>query len=201
MNRGYLGLWLLLALYSAAVAAGYLWTTDASARQLWPVVVTGAILVWYTWETMLLRETAARQAEIALRQRDATLEQIEVAIRPFVIIELDGKGFALKNIGAVPALNARVHDVTIDSVNDIVVKFVPTFPVIPAGATANLQMSSIAQGKEMGDFFAAHLDPRFAVKLLDVVVSYQNVEGKEYRVTHAVGPSTVKVGGFKSPAI
>src|SRR5579875_2099451 len=103
--------------YAAAIAFSFCLVSDWTARQTWAVIATGAAVIWYTWETMLLRETAASQAEIALRQRDATLEQIEVQIRPFVIMEFASRGFALRNIGVGPALNVTVQNVVVDQVN------------------------------------------------------------------------------------
>jgi hypothetical protein len=194
---------LAVALYILVVALVFACTPDNDwvARQTWAVIIAGPIVIWYTWETMRLRETAIRQVEVALRQREATLQQIEVQIRPFVILEFGGNGFALKNVGVAPALNVEVQDVVINHAASVIVKFKPVFPVISPNSSSILEAVSFANGKQVGDFFAAHLEPEYAVNLLDVTVSYQNVEGKIYTVTHGIGPSRIHIRGLKTPIV
>lgn len=53
------------------------------------VILTGAILIWYTWETMLLRRVAVGQRELQLR--------------PFVVFQKANGGYVVENLGSSAA--------------------------------------------------------------------------------------------------
>jgi asparagine N-glycosylation enzyme membrane subunit Stt3 len=97
-----------LLLYFFLVAAAYLGGADWVILQTWAVVLTGAVVIWYTWETMRLGRTAR--------------EQIEVQIRPFVILHPNSAEFAVENVGQGPALNVRIKDAVIDKPSNVVVR-------------------------------------------------------------------------------
>src|SRR5438876_1189628 len=110
--------------FAAVVVIGWhLMPGNWNGIQTIAVVVTGLSLIWYTWETKLLRE-------IATRQLGATIAQVEAQIRPFVIIDRAYHPFTIRNIGLGPALNVRVHDVDIDLDHKTGLRFRPQFPVI-----------------------------------------------------------------------
>lgn len=87
-------------LYCAGIAIAFCWLQDWTARQTWAVILTGLVIIWYTWETMQLRR--------------GTFAQRELKLRPFVVLEPREKGFCMRNFGHGVALNVRVEDVTID---------------------------------------------------------------------------------------
>jgi hypothetical protein len=63
------------------------------------VAATGLVVAWYTWETRQLRK--------------ATLDQTNLQIRPFLSLEYDQAGRALRlhNIGRGVARDVHIHDV------------------------------------------------------------------------------------------
>jgi hypothetical protein len=84
-----------LTFYAVGMAAAFIvFRDDWSAIQTWAVVLTGIVIIWYTWETMQLRETASSQRELQLR--------------PFVVLELKDKKFVVTNVGPGVAVNVRI---------------------------------------------------------------------------------------------
>src|SRR5881397_3595555 len=79
----------LVALYVLAVGVGgyvvvprlpwYLPNQEATAWQTWAVLVGGAVVLWYTWETTALRRAAERQVEAMLHQTEGARRQAEAA--------------------------------------------------------------------------------------------------------------------------
>ncbi len=167
-------------LYAAGLAAAFYWCTEWTARQTWAVILTGLAIIWYTWETTLLRR--------------ATFAQRELQLRPLVLLEpkKDG-GFYAHNVGYGPALNVSFDDVTIDETEDIVVRFRDTIYMIEAGKAANVSAETFKKGKPAGDFFLAHLDPQYANRDLRLRVKFHNAEMRPYSVTESVRPRVLSV--------
>jgi hypothetical protein len=167
-------------LYAAGLTAVFHWCTDWTARQTWVVILTGLTIIWYTWETSLLRR--------------ATFAQRELQLRPLVLLEPknDG-GFYAHNVGYGPALNVSFDDVTIDEAHEIVARFRETIYMIEAGKAANVSAETLKRGKPAGDFFLAHLDPQCANRDLQLRVRFQNAEMRPYSVTELVRPQALAV--------
>jgi hypothetical protein len=63
-----LQLTLLIVGYVLTVGVGYyIWPTRYDDISAWAVSLTGAVVIWYTWETMQLRRAAYREREGQLR--------------------------------------------------------------------------------------------------------------------------------------
>jgi hypothetical protein len=174
-------------LYGVGLAAAFYWCADWTARQTWAVILTGLAIIWYTWETALLRH--------------ATLAQRELQLQPVVLLEPrnDG-GFYAHNVGYGPALNVSFDDVTIDETEDVVVRFPGTVFMIEAGKAANVSAETFKKGKSAGDFFLAHLDPRYANRDLQLRVRFHNAEMRPYSVLESVRPKTLSVVSVSSDA-
>jgi hypothetical protein len=168
------------ALYFCGIAAAFYWCTDWTARQTYAVVLTGLAIIWYTWETKLLRH--------------ATLAQRELQLRPLVVLELKKEGgFWAHNVGYGPALNVSVDEVTIDQTEEVVVRFPAAICILEAGKSAHVVAESFKKGKPADDFFLAHLDPQYANRDLRLRVTFQNAEMRPYSVTESVRPQVLSV--------
>ena len=168
--------------YAAVVAAGYfIWPGKYDAISAWAVSLTGGVVLWYTWETMQLHHAAHAQREIQLR--------------PFVVIQRAERTFQLQNLRYGPALNVKVSDVVIDAHEQIVVRFPGLISILPVGEIRDIETQSFHGEANMGEFFAAHLDLRYAIMDLQLDVAFQNVEMKSYRVSVRVGSGKVEVLG------
>src|SRR2546430_6175619 len=67
------------------------------------LAITAGIVLWYTWETKRLRETAQQQVE-------AVYQQIEVQQRPFVIVEAPrSDSLVACNVGNSAAINIHIR--------------------------------------------------------------------------------------------
>jgi hypothetical protein len=150
--------------------------------QGWVVFVTGIVLAWYTWETWGLRCAANAQTE----------QQIQ----PFVILERGERDrkFQLRNLGSGLALNLSIDDIVIDQDEQIVIRF-GTVVLLPAGACADVAAESFQRGRHVGDFFTAHINPRYATMALDVCVRFHNIKMVRYVVATSVGPRTMIIKG------
>ena len=172
----------LIVGYVAAVVGGYwLWPGKYDAISAWAVSLTGGVVLWYTWETMLLRRAAHAQREVQLR--------------PFVVIERLEDEFQLRNLGLGPALNIKVGDVIVDAQEQIVVRFPEVIPILPRGEVKAVEAASFHRNVPAGLFFAAHLDPEYAVLDLQIDVTFHNVEMKSYKVSERVRPGNVEILG------
>ena len=166
-------------LYAGGIAAAFWWTADWTERQTWAVVLTGLVLIWYTWETMQLRRAAFSQRQLQLR--------------PFVVLEPEEKGFLVRNVGHGVALNVQVDDVTLSEQEEVVIRFPRLLPFLASGGTAQLAAESFKRGRSTGDFFLAHLDPQYATLNLRVRVKFQNAEMTPYVVTESIIPRELRI--------
>jgi hypothetical protein len=148
---------------------------------------------------MLLRKAGAAQLAAIERQRTVMLQQLELQIRPYFIIESPSRPFSTKNIGAGPALNVQVHDVHLPPITATVLRFSPSvFPHVPAGAVCNLEVADYVEGRKTGDMLTAHLNPVYAQWPLQVRITYENVEGRAYTVDHEIEPGRLRLRGLKT---
>ncbi|MFZ3135909.1 MAG: hypothetical protein WA126_00795, partial [Thermodesulfovibrionales bacterium] len=148
------------------------------------IILTGAILIWYTWETNLLRSEAQRQTELQLR--------------PFVIIVPEQNCFQLRNIGNGPALNVSVADVILDPNDDVKIQFSDYIPFLSKDDSFAIKAEGYHKGKPVGDFFNAHLYKEYANRILKLVIEFQNVESQAYVVEETVSPGKLTIDGIQS---
>jgi hypothetical protein len=90
-----------LVVYSLGIYCTLKFETDWTARQTWAVVLTGFVVIWYTWETMLLRQVAVIQRELQLR--------------PFVVFRKEGQKYVVENVGNATALGVRIDEIKISA--------------------------------------------------------------------------------------
>lgn len=175
--------WGTLVLYAVGIGLAFVvckgnWT----AIQTWAVILTGIVLIWYTWETMRLRE--------------ATWAQRELQLRPFVVLELKKKQFEVTNLGGGVALNVRIDEVVVDKAFQITIRFPESIAVLRPGETQAVRAESFKEGQSTDDFFLAHLDTQYANRELDVKIQFQNVEMQSYSISERVGPGQLYMKGF-----
>ena len=168
--------------YLIVVGAACLVTKQAAALQSWAVVVTGAVIVWYTWETRQLRV--------------ATFRQVELALRPFVVLQPNDSGFKLTNVGSGVALNVVIDDVRISEEFDLTIRFPDSVAVLRPDETLSVRAESFSKGNAVGDFFCAHLDPCYATLTLSITLRYDNADLKSYVVTQQIAPGKLEIVGF-----
>jgi hypothetical protein len=169
----------------AVVAPIWCWGGNTAA-QTWTVILTGLILLWYTWETSELRRAAVLQTQVQLR--------------PFVVLELWSPSFRLLNFGTHPALNVTVDPVTIEAPgSQIEVRFPARLAVLPPGGGWIIPTESWKNGVHLAhDIFSAHLQSAVTEQRLTATVRYQDIEGRSYSVAVAVAPGIVEIGAVKA---
>lgn len=170
--------------YFGVIAVAYLClrspiATDWTALQTWAVVLTGFVVIWYTWETRELRI--------------ASYAQIASQIRPYVVLQPQNGSFLVTNFGNGVALHIRIEPVIVSQEQQIEIRFPKTVPVLRCGESATLDAKSFRSGKEAGDFFNAHIDPRYANQELPVTLRFDDVELKGYSITQRISPGEVVV--------
>lgn len=148
------------------------------------IILTGAILIWYTWETTLLRTEAQRQTELQLR--------------PFVLIVPFQKEFKLRNIGNGPALNISLADVQVDAPTDITIQFPDFVPFLQKGEETAIRAESYKKRKPCGDFFNAHLFPEYSNRPLTLKIEFQNIESQNYVVKETISPNKMTIEGIET---
>jgi len=178
-----------LAVYGVGIYCTLKFETDWTARQTWAVILTGVVLIWYTWETMLLRRVAFLQREVQLR--------------PFVVFRKEGERYVVENIGNGAALGVRIDGLTMEEPGTkLEIRFPNPLSLLKAGAVADVAVEVHINGKKYDSMFAAHLDPKYAIQDLDVHIHFSNIEGKEYSLVEVVSPQTLSIKGFRNePAL
>ena len=171
-----------LGIYASVMWCVFIREPDWTARQTWAVVLTGAILIWYTWETMQLRYAAHAQRE--------------AQIRPYVVLQHAPGTLMVTNFGNGVALHIRVDTVIVSKEFNIEIRFPKAVPVLRRGESATLEARSYKGGKDAGDFFTAHLDPEHAAHELEVKLRFDDVELKSYSTTQRVSPGTIVVAAI-----
>lgn len=172
---------------------GIYWTlkfeSDWTARQTWAVVLTGFVIIWYTWETMLLRQVAVLQRELQLR--------------PFVVFRKEGQKYVVENVGNATALGVRIDEIKISEPTTMLeIRFPGSLSLLKPGSIADVEIDVFINGKKSDSTFAAHLDPKYAIQDVDVHIHFSNIEGKQYLLTEIVSPKTLSIKGFRNePAL
>lgn len=179
-SRRALSLGLILAVYALLCLAPLIFGLSGQAVQTWAVGVTGAVIVWYTWETMGLREIAARQAELQLR--------------PYVVFGAEARQFSVENVGNAVALNVRIDDVLIVGPSTAIARFSERIPILRPAESRSVEAMILVDGQEKSDFLLAHLNPEYATQERPVTIRFDNAEGVEYSVTFRVSPRQLTAG-------
>ena len=174
-----------LILYGIGMVCVFTYEADWTAKQTWAVILTGAILIWYTWETMLLRHVATLQREAQLR--------------PFVVFRAEAGKYVVENIGTAAALDVRIDSTRIEAPGlDMDIAFPNPVPLLKANSVAELNVEVKINGKTADPVFAVHFDPVSAILDIDVHIHFKNIEGKDYSLVETISPKTVTIKGFRN---
>lgn len=166
-------------LYVVLLCLTFNCSPDWTARQTWAVIFTGAVVIWYTWETMRLRQVA--------------LAQIDMQIRPFVVVEYENGQFRIRNLGPGTALNVKVRDITINVEENIRVVFPVNIPILAAGEVRTISVTSYHGNQPAGDFFTFHVKPDLANGDLEITVDFQNITMKRMFVVEEVRQQDLRI--------
>ncbi len=184
MRRSVLTLIVVLVLYAGGIAATFLFFQDWTARQTVAVILTGAVVIWYTWETMLLRQTA--------------VDQRESQLRPFVLFKRAGDGYAVENIGTTPALDIAIEPVVIQGEGvDLRITFPSAVPLLRPNEELPIPVEVTLNGNKIDSVHAAHLDPKYAIAEVEVNIAFRSIEGKPYRLIQTTAPNATVLKGFR----
>ena len=168
-----------LVLYAGANWVAFACEADWTARQTWAVVFTGAVVIWYTWETSELRRAA--------------YEQMDLQIRPYVVVQPDGKSSLVTNFGNGVALHVRVQPVVVNSKEQIELRFLKTVPILRSGESAPLEVTCYKEGEPTSDIYTALLDPKKATEEYPVTVTCDNLDLKTYTTIQRVAANSIVV--------
>ena len=167
--------------YLALLAVAYFYSspTDWTALQTWAVVLTGLVIIWYTWETKELRLAA--------------YAQMDLQIRPYVVLQPESAQVLVTNFGNGVALHIRIDPVVVSAAEDIELRFLKTIAVLRSGESATIEATGFKKGKQTGDGYNAHIDPRYANQQLNITLRFDDLELKAYSITQQVSSGSVVV--------
>jgi len=168
--------------YLAITGLTWLITKSPNATQTMAVLLTGLIVLWYTYETKLLRSETQRQTEMSQR--------------PFVVAKLVDDHFEVSNLGHGVALNIRIKPIEVDQAEQILIQFPDSIPTLNPGETMRIIAESFKKKAPAGDFFLAHLDPNYANRELVVEVKFQSIDFREYLTKEKILPGKREITEF-----
>ena len=154
------------------------------------VFATGLVILWYTWETYLLRRAAWAQRELDMQ--------------PLVIIEKvdpresGGAEFQVRNLGRGVALNVSVDDVVLleEGSNRYLIRFEQTFAFLEAGQRERIASHAYNGDTRIALPLHASLDPRWTTFESTILVRFSNAEMKGYLLTQTIAPRTFAIVGM-----
>lgn len=141
------------------------------------VLTITLIVVWfYTYYTKKMQETMSRQ--------------LSHQVKPLIAIKIleGGRLVELRNIGNGTALNIKILRIKLREDSDIYFDF-PMVLYLLSGEVQKVETINFVGDEEWSsDFnFAAHLDKRYANKVIPIEISYWDVERNEHRQSFDVG--------------
>lgn len=169
-----------MVVYGLLMLIGWFCIADSTKLQTWAIIVSGFILIWYSWETRLLRVIAS--------------DQKNQQIQPLIIYENRRAGHYIKNIGNGVALNVRINRVLIGGSEDIEVIFPDSTPVLSPGEEAQVEGEFKVNGVELSDIHGtAHLSTGFANQTSIMSISYSNIEYRMYLTKERISPGKIEI--------
>lgn len=151
------------------------------------LILTLGAVIWYARET--------RGLKIQM------IKQIELNLRPFLIIfykPYQGmEYFYIKNIGHGCALDIKINDLAILDTQEIQIKYV-IIPInlLDSKEEEKLELRNQSE-RTLSVFEWGPLLPRTAVRSFDFLISYKNIENKEYKTFGKLGKCGVIIEGTK----
>ena len=155
-----------LGMYALLMIAGYyFFKDDWTAIQTIAVFLTGIVIIWYTWETKILREIA--------------VAQLELQLRPYIVLSVNSLKFELSNLGTGVALNVKVRQIEKDD-GRYKVKIVFAAPVTYIKPAQDIEIVGevLINGERVSKHTAAFIDPNYATTESEIEIKYTNTEGK-----------------------
>jgi hypothetical protein len=155
------------------------------------LAITAGIVLWYTWETKRLRETAQQQVE-------AAYQQIEVQQRPFVIVEAPRADSLIAcNVGNSAAIKIQIRVANGPSTVMI--------PLLTPGSGTGIGIDTNGEALDtharlrfwterglLGQVYALFIDQDSIRNGYTLYIEYHNVAMKEYKTEERVTS-----GGFE----
>lgn len=173
-------LFILLAIYGLLMWVGWFCIDDPTKLQTWAIIVSGFILIWYSWETRLLRVIAS--------------DQKDQQIQPLIIYENRRAGHYIKNIGNGVALNIQINRVLIGGSEDIEVTFPDSTPVLTPGEEVQVKGEFRLRGVELSDVNGmAHLSAGFSNQISTMSIGYSNIQYRKYLTTEQISPGKIEI--------
>ena len=181
----YKALIIICCVYLIPFGIYFLFSSKWDQLQTLAVIVTGAVIVWYTWETKILREEAQKQTELQ--------------IRPFLLIDpfIDPEyfGFNLVNVGNGPAINIKLPDIQVDS--DHVIRFPKPILFLGPGNSVKISAKGFMKGIELKDFFKdvlfSQLNPDYANRILSFKIIFQAIDLRQYAIKEQIAPARMEI--------
>lgn len=184
----WLQLTLLIAGYALTVGVGYyIWSTRYDAISAWAVSLTGAVVLWYTWETMQLRQAAYREREGQLR--------------PFIVFQRSDQHYEIVNVGHGTALNINIETLVVSSEFELEIRFPHAVAYLKPNASVEFKTESYLKGNRSDENWLASIDPKYVKRNLDIKIHFSNIEGRKYSLVQTVAPGTVEIQGFRNEAL
>jgi hypothetical protein len=188
--KNYFSLSVLLIVYATAISGGYwYWGGKPEEISAWAVALAGAVVLWYTWETMHLRRIA--------------FDQRELQLRPFIVFRKEAEGYVLENVGNGAALDVWIENIKIgdESKPLMEIRFPHHLPFLRKDSIAAVIIEVYIKGNREEDIWGtAHLDPKYAVNDINVKIHFSNIEGKGYIVEEVFSPGKISIEGFSDTA-
>jgi hypothetical protein len=114
------------------------------------------------------------------------------------VLEPAGNRLVARNLGRGVALNVQIVHVVISEKEDVSIHFPRLLPFLAAGATCDVAAESFRRGRTAGDFFLAHLEPKYARLDLRVRIHFQNTEMANFAVTETIRPGKLRIAGLST---
>lgn len=167
------------------MGGGWFCIEDATKLQTWAIIVSGFIVIWYSWETRLLRIIAS--------------EQKDQQIQPLVIYENRNASHYIKNIGNGVALNIKINRVLIGDSEDIEVIFPEATAILRPGEEIQVKGKFKVKGVELSDIHGtAHLSTNFSNQTSTMSISYSNIQYRRHITTEQISPGKIEILNIQS---
>lgn len=178
----------LILVYLVGVSIVFQQASDWTARQTWVVILTGVVVIWYTWETRKLRAVATHQ--------------IAMQIRPLVLADprVHDNSVTVNNIGHGPALNVRMTEVELERMPSplqageewpLTLRFDGSVPILKTGDEARFAIEVYLAGERFADIYAATIDPRYTDQTVILTIKYEDIDLKHYTIRQTIAPHSM----------
>ncbi len=179
MKQKYWTLFSFITIYVIVIALILKFSANGSTAETWVTITTGFILIWYTWETMILRQIASKQLDLQLQ--------------PLVIYKNDEKE-EIENIGNSVALNIKIEPVRKKNGDFMREIIFPEFtaPLKPNHKT-EIKTKTYLNGEEINLEHSAYLNVKHATDQSILIINFENQIGEKFYVKQLVAPKNTTI--------